>query len=240
MTLRKNSDGNFDLRLYTHPDNPKIFLYEQLLSDYDYDSYKEATLKDRTKIELFLNRYASATIKLKYSILLESHQKREAEEKEAQSIPSSSVPSTDPVEQLSSTVAKLSLESGSQHSSSVQDIPQSSKTLILSTTSSVKIDPTTMEDKDLFPLIRGTVDREERRRLMFGMSHEQQSRFITWNEELAAKKEKLRLLQEEQRRIEAEQERLRQKMSSTLTTYAEQSYHEVTTGPKKNHITNGF
>lgn len=110
MALRKNSDGNFDLRLYVHPENPKIFLYEQLLSDYDYEAYKEASERDKKKIEIFLNKYASATIKIKCSILVQSHMKREEEEKAAQTMPSS-----DPVEQLASTVEKLSLGSEAKY-----------------------------------------------------------------------------------------------------------------------------
>lgn len=237
MALRRLKDGTLDLRLYLDPTNSKAFQYFVLLEDYDYEAYKGATDGERKKISLFINKNANSTIKEIFSNTIKGFVKR-AEEELAQT--SSSIPSSDPVEQLSSTVAKLSLVSEPQPSISI--IPQPSKTLILSSSSSsVEIDPTTMEDKDLFPLIRGTVDREERRRLMFSMSHEQQVRFISWNEELAAKKEKLRLLQEEQRRIEAEQARLRQNMSNTLSTGGEQSYHEITSSSKKiTPLNNGY
>ncbi|MDP1601667.1 MAG: hypothetical protein Q8M03_00190, partial [Legionella sp.] len=132
-------------------------------------------------------------------------------------------------------VPKLCLESGSQQSSSIQDMPQPSKTLIMSTNSSVEIDPSTMEDKVLFPLIRGMVNREERRSLMFSMSHEQTGRFIAWNEELAARKEKLRLLQEEYAVIQEKTAELKAQMSNTIATYSEQSFHEITSGTERPH-----
>lgn len=172
MALRKNSDGNFDLRLYVHPENPKIFLYEQLLSDYDYEAYKEASERDKKKIEIFLNKYASATIKIKCSILVQSHMKREEEEKAAQTMPSS-----DPVEQLASTVEKLSLGSEPQQSISIP--PQSSKTLIMSTSSSVEIDPS-KTDEVLFPYIFNLMDLPKKRELIIAMPSDQKERFSAW------------------------------------------------------------
>lgn len=233
MALRRHPDGKFDLKLYFRP-NSRTFLFSALLDDYDYDAYITASLGERTVIKIFIEKNGNARAKESYAEIIKSHREREAAEKAAQTMPSS-----DPVEQLASTVEKLSL--GTEPQPSISIPPQSSKTLIMSSTSSsVEVDPSRMEDKVLFPLIYQTVNREERRRLMSAMPQEQKGRFLTWHEQNEARKEKLRLLQEEKARLEEEKARLKQRIADTLTTYSEQSFDEINSDSRKIFIHNGY
>ncbi|MCS5708348.1 hypothetical protein CC99x_005455 [Candidatus Berkiella cookevillensis] len=110
MALRRHSDGTFDLKLYVHPTKSTVFQFSLLLDDYDYDAYITATPSEKALIEFFVEKKGNARAKESYAEIIKSHREREAAEKAAQTIPSS-----DPVEQLASTVEKLSLSTEAKY-----------------------------------------------------------------------------------------------------------------------------
>ncbi|MGE4349849.1 MAG: hypothetical protein AB7D28_08790 [Candidatus Berkiella sp.] len=108
MTLRRDPDGTLNLRLYLDPTNPKIFRYSDFIKDYDYEAFITATESERKKIDIFFQKNAKGLAESMYNGAMTAFRGRLAREQQiAQS--SSLLPSSDPVEQLASTVEKLSL-----------------------------------------------------------------------------------------------------------------------------------
>lgn len=99
MALRRHPDGKFDLKLYFRP-NSRTFLFSALLDDYDYDAYITASSGERTVIRIFIEKNGNARAKESYAEIIKSHTEREAAEQ---------------VEQLASTVEKLSLGSEAKY-----------------------------------------------------------------------------------------------------------------------------